>query len=455
MKKVLGLILVFTLLFGVLPAAYARGAVCPQCGKDISDSPYGWYTDRCEWACYDCYVGLQVSHDNPVNLKYYTKEADKATVHYVMCQICDVELRSEAHTVVTYADAVAPTCTTDGSTAGTKCSVCNTIIAAPQTIAATGHTPAEAVRENEVAPTCTEEGSYDEVVYCTVCSVEVSRETKTIDATGHIEEKLEAVAPTCTESGLTEGTKCSVCDEILVAQEKIKATGHNNFSGWEVTTEPTTTQEGIESRTCGICGAKQTRTIPMLDADDDDTQDEDEEESDTPAEDEESDTPAEDEESDTPAEDEESDTPAEDEESDTPAEDEESSIVYDEGFAIVKYVEDKQETVDTITAEADSAMIYNLVLSLDLIEKLKAEGIATIVFVADNVTISFTLDIFEIEDVQLLIAELGEELAGYVVTIDPTAIDAGDIDSVCTFWAQTETWAEITGLVEFTFDVAE
>ena len=47
------------------------------------------------------------------------------------------------------------------------------------------HTPAEPVKENEVAATCTDDGSYDEVVYCTVCKDEISRTQKTIPATGH------------------------------------------------------------------------------------------------------------------------------------------------------------------------------------------------------------------------------------------------------------------------------
>ena len=43
-------------------------------------------------------------------------------------------------------------------------------------IAKLAHTPAEAVIENTVEATCAEAGSYDNVVYCTKCKQEISRE---------------------------------------------------------------------------------------------------------------------------------------------------------------------------------------------------------------------------------------------------------------------------------------
>ncbi|MBQ2920052.1 MAG: discoidin domain-containing protein, partial [Oscillospiraceae bacterium] len=147
----------------------------------------------------------------------------------------------------------APTCTETGLTEGKKCSVCGEIIVAQEEIPATGHTAAEAVRENEKAPTCTEAGSYDSVVYCTVCGEEISRETVSVDALGHTEEIIPGKEATCTETGLTEGKKCSVCGEILVAQEEIPATGHTEevIPGKDATCTETGLTEG---KKCSVCG---------------------------------------------------------------------------------------------------------------------------------------------------------------------------------------------------------
>ena len=52
--------------------------------------------------------------------------------------------------------------------------------------------------------------------------------TKTFEhgeALGHTEAIDQAVPPTCTETGLTEGTHCSECHEVLVAQETVPDLG--------------------------------------------------------------------------------------------------------------------------------------------------------------------------------------------------------------------------------------
>jgi hypothetical protein len=122
----------------------------------------------------------------------------------------------------------APTCTEGGYTTYT-CACGDSYIA--DEVPALGHTAGEAVYENQVAATCTTAGSYDSVIYCAVCHAELARETVTINALGHMEEVIPAVEPTCTETGLTEGKKCSVCGEILVAQEVIPALGHDFVNG--------------------------------------------------------------------------------------------------------------------------------------------------------------------------------------------------------------------------------
>lgn len=76
--------------------------------------------------------------------------------------------------------AVEPTCTEMGMTAGSVCEWCAEWLVEPEVIPALGHTPGEPVKENVVEPTETEPGSYDEVIYCTVCEAELSREKKEI-----------------------------------------------------------------------------------------------------------------------------------------------------------------------------------------------------------------------------------------------------------------------------------
>lgn len=65
---------------------------------------------------------------------------------------------------------------------------------------------------------------------------------------------------TCTTDGKTEGSHCSVCGEIIKAQEIISATGHTYDSG-KITKSATCTKDGVKTYTCKVCEATKTETI--------------------------------------------------------------------------------------------------------------------------------------------------------------------------------------------------
>ena len=85
------------------------------------------------------------------------------------------------------------------------------------------HTPAEPSIEKEKAASCVADGSYDEVIYCSVCHVELSRETKRVPALEHHYESV-TTEPTCTEQGYTTYT-CSRCQDSFT-NDYVDALGH-------------------------------------------------------------------------------------------------------------------------------------------------------------------------------------------------------------------------------------
>ena len=155
---------------------------------------------------------------------------------------------------------VAPTCAKAGSyDEVVYCSVCNQEISRKtKSIAKLAHTPTEAVRENEVAPTCSKFGSYDEVVYCSVCNQEISRKTKTIAKLAHTPAnepvRRNEVAPTCIKSGSYDDViYCTVCKQEISRQTKTIAKLGHDLKTVE-TIAPTYTEEGYDILQCQRAG---------------------------------------------------------------------------------------------------------------------------------------------------------------------------------------------------------
>ena len=163
-------------------------AVAPTC------TATGW-TEGKKWSC--CNVVITAQQTVPA--KGHTEVIDKAVAPTCTktgltegkhCSVCNAIIVAQTvipalgHKEVIDA-GVEATCTTSGKTEGKHCSVCGEVLVAQQIIPAKGHTSGATVVENRVEATCTADGSYENVVYCTVCGAELSRTKVTIPAKGH------------------------------------------------------------------------------------------------------------------------------------------------------------------------------------------------------------------------------------------------------------------------------
>ena len=148
-----------------------------------------------------------------------------------------------------------PTCTTKGSKSH-HCIRCDEK-SDETVIPATGHSFTKYTSNNDA--TCTEDGT--KTAKCDHC--DVTNTIPDVGTAGHKPIADPSVAPTCTQNGLTEGSHCSVCGEVLTAQEQIPALGHR-FGDWTTTKPAKCTETGQKERVCSVCGEKETETTPVL-----------------------------------------------------------------------------------------------------------------------------------------------------------------------------------------------
>ena len=131
----------------------------------------------------------------------------------------------------------AATCTETGLSAGIHCADCNKVLMAQNKIPALGHT---------------DEGE-DNI--CDVCQAEL--------CTVHDPKVLPGTPATCIQGGLSEGSQCNTCGQILKAQVVLYATGHDRDDG-KITQEPTCSAMGVKTYTCRNCQDIRTVSVASL-----------------------------------------------------------------------------------------------------------------------------------------------------------------------------------------------
>ena len=121
--------------------------------------------------------------------------------------------------------------------------------------------PSEIVVENYVDSDCLNDGSYQNVVTCTVCGYEVLRQDMVIPAKGHDYIYHEAQAVTCLVIGWDAYNTCSRCDYTEYVE--IPALGHDYI--YHEAQEETCLEIGWEEyNTCSRCDYTEYEEIPAL-----------------------------------------------------------------------------------------------------------------------------------------------------------------------------------------------
>ena len=224
---------------------------CTLCGTAISDKADHKFDNACDEICNICGYKRTIEHN------YSTEYTSDENSHWRVCKVCSDKTDFGSHIWDEGKVTKAPSCTDIGIRTYT-CSVCKKT--RTEEIDATGHT---VVIDKAKPATCTKTG-LTEGSHCSVCG-EIIKAQEIIPATGHTEVIDKGTAPTCTETGLTEGSHCSICDEIIKAQEIIPATGHTEVI--DKGKAPTCTETGLtEGSHCSVCGEviKAQEIIPAI-----------------------------------------------------------------------------------------------------------------------------------------------------------------------------------------------
>lgn len=260
-----------------------HSAVDADCGTGTPGNIEYWVCSGCKKVFSDKDGAHEINLENtviPPDHNPSTAWSFDESSHWYECKKCKEKLDFAAHD---YDDDI-----------DTDCNICgySRTITPPHTHSLT-LVPA-------IQATCSSVGNREHY-RCTDCdklfrddagTQELTAEEVVIEKLSHTPEPIPAVPATCEQSGMTEGSKCSVCQEVITAQTTIPALNHDwqeatcetpktctrchvtqgkalghDWGRYIVTTPATETSEGVETRTCQRNDAhKQTRPIPKLPA---------------------------------------------------------------------------------------------------------------------------------------------------------------------------------------------
>ena len=256
----------------------ACDTTCNVCGEEREITHT--YDNDCDATCNVCGAERGITHDYTSVVTPPTCTEKGYTTYTCACghfYVAD-ETAALNHTAgeAVKENSKNPDCVNTGSyDSVVYCTVCDAELSRTTiTVDALNHTAGDTVVENNVAPTCTKDGSYDNVVYCTVCDAELSRETITVDALGHTagETVVENnVDPDCTNEGSYDNVVyCTVCGEELSRETvTVKENGHTEGAPVkENNVDPDCTNKGSYDNVvyCTVCDAELSRETVTVDA---------------------------------------------------------------------------------------------------------------------------------------------------------------------------------------------